>query len=200
MQVEVSTEKISGRNLTNLSVEEIQGIMDGAAEKATVEVNEEDTTLTLAAIGAGYQVGPIDINIALGNLVLLQEIDSPFINGKVGSEGDELKTGDCMKALYVLGKGKEAIRPIMAIKQRIQNMMQLKPMVESNSDLFQQLMDRIEKISESEKDFEEAARKYYADNFVGHDFQEVMDSVFASLSDIMKISGDLPQQDGKKKA
>jgi hypothetical protein len=174
-----------------MKVEEIQVLMDEAEQEAIEEVREEDATLTLGAIGSPYKVGPIDVTIAIGNIVLLNEIDSPFLSES--EEGEELDPTECIKSLYVLGLGKDALKPVMAIKQRIQALMMLKPMVEKNPDLFESLMDRTEKIAEAHADFELAAMDWYNENFVGWDFQEVMTQVIASFNDFMKAAGDLPQ-------
>jgi hypothetical protein len=195
--VEVDPKKVEGVNLANLGPDDVKKVLMDAQEDALEESKKEDVTLNLAALGGAYKVGPLDITVALGNLVLLNEINSPFISGEIGEEGEALDTMECFKAIYVLAKGREAIRPIMAIKQRIQNMMMLEKMVKGNPDLFRQLMDRVEKISEAEKEFEESASDFYRDNFVDYDFQEVVNSVFLALSDISKTSQDLPTDDEK---
>jgi len=173
--------------------------MKRAEEDAMQEVEEEDASLTLGGIGSPYQIGPIDCTIAIGNLVLLNEIDSPFITGDLPEEGEPLDTMACIKSLYVLGLGKEALKPIMAMKQRIQAMMIIKPMVEKNPELFQQVLDRVEKISRAEVEFSENAVDWYNKSFVGHDFQEVIDGVMLALGDLMKIADDMPVSDSKKK-
>jgi hypothetical protein len=198
MQVPIDTEKLNGKKLNDLTLEDVQRLVDGEAVEAVNEIKEQDSTLTLGAIGSPYMVGPIDCQIAIGNLVLLHEIDSPFISGDIGEDGDELNTTDCINSLYVLAKGKQAIRPVMAIKQRIQDMLILKPMVENNPALFESLMDRVERISDARSDFANDAKKWYEENFVGCDFQEVINSVFAILTDVSKVAGDLPQSEEKK--
>ena len=190
---------IQGRNIADINIDDVQAAMDKAREDAIQEVAEEDASLTLGGIGSPYTIGPIDCTIAIGNLVLLNEINSPFVTGDIPDEGEALDTMDCIKSLYVLGMGKEALKPIMAMKQRIQAMMLIKPMVEKNPELFQQVLDRIETISRAEVDFSEQAVDWYNENFVGHDFQEVIDSVMLSLNDLMKISDDMPVSDSKKK-
>ena len=74
-------------------------------------------------------------------------------------------------------------------------------MCKGNPELFEKLMDRVEQVSESEKDFEEAATDWYQENFVGYDFQETINAVFLALGDVMKASEDLPTgaDDEKKK-
>ena len=195
-KVTVDPDKIQGKNLSN--VDDIQSLLLKTEERVIEEVETEDSTLNLAAIGAPYSVGPINISAAIGNLVLLQEIDSPFITGKIGELGEELKTIDCQKALYVLAKGKEAVAPIMAIKQRIQSMLMLKPMVEKNPVLLDKLMDRVESISEAESIFEMKAAEFYHQEFQDFDFQEVMDSVFMLLNDVLKTGLDLPTGEATK--
>jgi len=160
-------------------------------------VREEDATLTLGAIGAPYKVGPIDVTIAIGNIILLNEIGSPFL--QESEEGAELEPTECIKSLYVLALGKEALKPVMAIKERVQALMMLKPMIEKNPALFDSLMDRTERIAEAHADFELAAMDWYSENFVGWDFQEVMTQIIAVFNDFMKTAGDLPQSGEKKK-
>jgi len=198
MEVTVDNETLRSKKLNELDPEEVKSLLNQTAEEVEEEIEEEDSTLNLGSIGGKYQIGPIDVTVAIGNVVLLAEIDSPFIKGEL-EEGAPLDPMDCMKALYVLGEGKKAIKPIMAMKQRIKQMMMLKPMVEKNPDLFQQLLDRTEKIADAEKDFEEAARSFYEANFVGYDFQETVDAVFIALSDVILMSEDLPSNDVKKK-
>jgi hypothetical protein len=198
MEVEITPE-MQAKNLSNMSVDEIQKMMDNAHEEALTEVKEEDSTLTLGAIGSPYMVGPIDVTIAIGNLVLLNEIDSPFITGELGEEGDEIDATECIKSLYVLALGQKAIKPIMAIKKRVQGMMALKPMVEKNPDMFDKLLDRCERITEAHADFELKAMAWYNENFAGWDFQNVLDDMFSALNDVMKTSEDLPSSDSKKK-
>lgn len=199
MRVEVDTDKARSMNLSELSPEEIQGVLLNAAEEAANEIDEEDATLPLAAIGGQYNIGPIDVTVALGNLVLLHAIDSPFITGKVGELGEELNSMDCIKALYVLGCGKEALKPVMAVKRRIQSMMTLKKMVESKPELLDKLLDRVEEIASAETKFEEDAMDWYQASFVGYEFQEVVDGMFAALSDVVKIADDLPSEEGSGK-
>lgn len=174
-------------------------MMDEAAEQARQEVREQDATLTMGAIGASYRIGPIDCNIAIGHLVLLHEIDSPFVNGSIGEEGEELDTKECIKALYVLALGKDAIKPIMAIKQRIQSMQIAKNMVADNPELFERVLDRIERISEAHAGFELSAMEWYEANFAGYDFQEVINDMFAAMMDVMKVTNDMPEGESKKK-
>jgi len=199
MEVELDTDMIQGKNIADMSLEDIQASMSKVEEDAIAGVQEQDASLTLGGIGSPYMVGPIDCTIAIGNLVLLHEIDSPFVNGGIGEEGVELDTIECIKSLYVLGLGKEALKPVMAMKQRIQAMMLIKPMVEKNPDLFQQVLDRIERISCAEVEFSELALEWYNENFVGHDFQEVIDNVLLSLNDLMKITEDMPSSSDSKK-
>ena len=183
----------------SLSKENIESFLAEAEKEAVEELKQEDSTLTMGAIGCPYMVGPIDITVALGNIVLLNEIDSPFVKD-MGEEGTELDAVECIKSLYVLALGKEAIRPIMAIKQRIQGLMMLKPMVENNPALFESIMDRTEKISSAHADFEITAMEWYNENFVGWDFQDVMDDVQIALCDILKTTDDMPEPKEKKKA
>lgn len=195
-EIKLDSNKIKTVNLNSLDINDIQKLMADTQDRVIQEVEESDATLTLASIGAPYKLGPIDINVAIGNVVLLSEINSPFITGDIGEEGEKLETIDCIKAIYVLAKGKEAIEPIMAINQRIQKLHMLKSMVEKNPELFEQLMDRVEKISEAEKEFEKDAMKFYEENFTGYDFQEVVNSLFLSLADMAKMSNDLPSFSG----
>ena len=197
--VELDTDMIQGKNLSGMSPEEVEGLFAKTEEKVMQEIQEQDATLTLGGIGSPYNVGPIDCTIAIGNLVLLNEINSPFITGDLPEDGEPLDTMDCIKSLYVLGLGKEALKPIMAMKQRIQAMMMIKPMVVDDPDLFDKVLDRIEKISSAEVEFTNKAVAWYEDNFVGHDFQEVIDGVMLALSDLMKIADDMPVSDSKKK-
>jgi len=199
MKKVLDTSKIAGKKLSDMGADDLQALMVQTEAETIAEVKAEDSTLTLGAIGAPYMVGPIDITIAIGNLVLLNEIDSPFVTGNIGEEGDDLDTTECIKSLYVLALGKEALKPVMAIKQRIQALMMLKPMVEKNPDLFDSLMDRTERIAEAHADFDIAALEWYNENFVGWEFQEVINDVFGALNDVMKSAGDLPESGEKKK-
>jgi len=199
MEARIDTDKLAGRKLADLSPEEIQDMMTTVEIDAIESVKADDSTLTLGAIGSSYMVGPIDFTMAIGNLVLLNEIDSPFVSGEIGEEGEELNPVECIKSLYVLAKGKEAVKPVMAVKQRMQDMLLLKPMVEKNPDMLETLLDRVERISEAHIDFETKAMRWYEDNFAGHEFQEVINSVFGILNDVMKVAGDLPSSDEKKK-
>lgn len=180
-----------------LSLDDLNVLMHNTALEAEKEIVEQDSTLTMGAIGAPYQIGAIDCTVAIGNLVLLHEIDSPFITGDIGEEGDELNATECIKSLYVLALGKEAVRPIMAIKQRIQALMNLKTMCEGTPELFQQLLDRAEKIADAHAQFELDALAWYEQYFSGYDFQEVVTGVFGALADIMKSAGDLPESEKK---
>ena len=197
--IKLDSDRVQHLNLSNVSIDELENLMINTADEVSDEVEQEDATLNIAAIGGNYTVGPIDIRLALGNVMLLSEINSPFITGELGDEGDELNAIDCCKALYVLAKGKEAVKPIMAIKQQVQSMLLLKPMVEKNPELFDKLMDRVEKISEAEKVFEETALQFYRDNFVGPEFQDVLNQVFLAIADMVKTANDLPTDGEKKK-
>jgi hypothetical protein len=197
--IKVDSEKIAGRKVADLSQEELQGMMLDTEESVIEEVKAGDSTLTLGAIGGSYSVGPIDFTMALGNLVLLNEIDSPFATGEVGEEGSEVNAIEYIKSLYVLAEGKAAVKPVMAIKQRVQDMLMLKPMVEKNPDLFEKLMDRVETISEAHTRFETDAIEWYEANFAGFEFQDVINSVFVILNDVMKVAGDMPSSSEKKK-
>ena len=200
-KITVDKNKAVSCKLNEIDPEDLQAVITGAAQEAESEVEALDSTINLAAIGGTYQVGPIDSIVALGHIVLLNEIDSPFTNGKLGEEGDDLDPIDCYKALYVLALGQDAIRPIMAMKERIKAMLMLKPMVEKDPSLFQQLLDRTEKIADAAKEFEEAAVNYYTEHFVGYDLQETIDGLFSALSDMVKVADDMPSEeaDGKKK-
>ena len=197
--ITLDTSKIQGLNLADLSPDEIQSLISGAGEQAREEVEENDATLTLGALGGTYEVGPVDMTIAMGNIVLLHEINSPFITGDVGEEGEPLDSVECVRALYVLAKGREALKPIMSMKQRIQAVMMLKPMVEGNPSLMDKLLDRVERMAEAEARFTESAMTWYEETFIGYDFQEIVDSMFLALNDVMKIANDMPSDDSKKK-
>jgi len=199
--ITLDTNMIGGVPLNDLPPEEIKKLLHQEGQQAAREIEEDDATLTLGALGGSYQVGPIDLNIALGSIVLLHEINSPFVTGDIGEEGDPLDSTECVKALYVLAHGQKAVQPVMAMKQRIQAVMSLKPMVEKNPELFDKLLDRVERMSEAEARFAEDAMDWYDETFVGYDFQEVVDSMFLAMTDMMKMSGDLPStEEGKKKA
>jgi hypothetical protein len=199
MKVTLDTDKIKGKKLTDLSMEQVQELMDDSEEQAIDEIAAEEASLTLGAIGAPYKIGPIDISIAVGHLVLLNEIDSPFVSGDIGEEGEELNTTDCIKSLYVLANGEDAIRPIMAIQQRVKTLMMLKPMVEKDKSMFDALLDRAESIADAHIEFELEANRWYTENFAGHDFQTVIEDAFAAIHDVVTAAGDMPTGESKKK-
>jgi len=198
-KITVDSKKAGSCRLNDLDPQEVKNIIDGVGEEAEAELDEIESTINLAAVGGTYKIGPIDAFIALGHIVLLNEINSPFVTGEVGDEGEELDPVDCMKALYVLGMGREAVEPVMAMKQRIKSMLMLKPMVEKNPELFDKLMDRVEKIAEAEKEFEQAAVNYYTENFVGCDLQDAVDSLFGALADVIKVADDMPSDEVSSK-
>lgn len=197
MELEIP-ERLAKKKLSDLDPEEIQSLMDATASEALDEIKDEDSTLNLAAIGSPYMVGPVDMTLAVGNLVLLNAIDSPLTRGNLGEIGEEIDSVEWIKSLYVLALGRDAVKPVMAIKERIQRLMMIKPMVDKNPALFEMVLDRIEAISMAEADFECAALEWYHDNFAGYDFQEVVNGLVSSFLDLIKISEDLPSDDEKK--
>lgn len=173
---------------------EILNKIKEAKEETVKDLKNIDATLNLAAIGGKYKIGPIDMHIAMGNWVLLNAIDSPFVTGAI-KEGDAIPEADCKKFFYVLGEGKEALKPIMAIKQRISVLKYLEPMAKNNPILCREIVDRAEEIGSAESIFEQNANDYFNEHFLDTNYVKVFQDIFVMLRDFDLIKQDLDYSD-----
>jgi len=186
----------NGLKLNEANAKEFEHLIKNHATEASEEFDKKDATLNLAAIGAKYKIGPLELNNVLGNLILLAEIDSPFANGL--DQGQELAFSDCAQALYVLAKGREVLNPIMEINQRIDDLMRLEDMVKTSPGLFSELLDRAEAISESRITFAQDAAAFYNENFTLDKFPEVLNRIVNIVIDFGKTIEDNPTPTEKK--
>jgi hypothetical protein len=191
-----------GKKVVNVNAlkEDLKG-SPKSIEDIQIEANKEvdflEATLNLSAIGAKYPIGPLNIKCVLGNLVLLSAIESPLVSGEL-KQGDTLSFDDCVEAIYVLAKGKDAIKPIMNISQKITDLMLLKPMAKDNPLIADKIIQKVESISKARDEFTESAREFWNQNFVGHQFEEIINNVISAISDIAKASDDLPSNSKQK--
>lgn len=185
-EIEFDREKLEaalrgGLDLNDLEKGDIDGLLLNVDEEIDEELDDVDATLDMAALGGAYKIGDLDITMVLGNLPLLNAIDSPFMREL--NEDDELDFDDCCEAIYVLYHGKEAIEPIMHIQQRIKDLCRLKSVVKNNPELMDKLMDRTEVISQARTKFTEDARDFYLEHFEPNDLQMVVEEMCHILED-----------------
>jgi hypothetical protein len=77
--------------------------------------NESINIETLSGLGGEIRIGDILVPPpTIGVLLLLESIDSPFVNI---NNADEVSLDDVLKALYIIVKREEAVTPIMLEKQ-----------------------------------------------------------------------------------
>ena len=167
---------------------DIDAVLNNVADELEEELQEADATLNLAALGAQYSIGPLDVSITLGNLVLLNQVVPEIMEINTGGE---VSFDTCVKTLFVLAKGKEAVSSVTEIEQRIQDMYMPKTLVNDNPDLFQALMDRVELISQSRVTFVEEAKDFYLEHFVLEDFEGVLNKCIQIIDDAFMASKDV---------
>ena len=196
----------AGVDINDSPPEDVNKLLIDYQEELSDEVDQMQSSMNLASIGAEYKIGPLDITCVLGNLVLLSSINSPLVSADL-KQGDALSFEDCIQAIYVMAMGKEAIKPIMGISQRINDLMLLKPLVKENPLIADKIIDKASEISKARVTFANEALVFWEENFVGFDFQEVINDMINMVADIGKSAQNLPEvtgegktSDGKKKA
>lgn len=195
--VEFDTEQLmaalrSGFNPNDAESNDIEKLLLDYQEDIEEEADSEEASVSISALGGEYKIGPFDVKCAIGNLALLSEINSPLVSGTL-KQGDQITFEDCVEAIYVLVKGKEACEPIMAIKQRISDLMLLKPMVKDNPILADKIIAKAEQISKARVNFTKAAIDFWEEEFLGYNFQDVINDIITSISDIMKMTETFPE-------
>ena len=183
-------------DLKPLTQEEATKVIDESRDEIVKEVELQSSTMNLSALGAKYQLGPLSIDNVLGNLVLLTEIESPLVTD---DNLTEISYDDVVKAIYVLAKGRDVLKPLMEISQRIQDLLLLKDACKGNPELIEKIVDKAEDISNARIRFLEDARAFYDKEFVGYDFEEMINSVMNVVIDSVKAAGDNPATADKKK-
>jgi hypothetical protein len=204
----------NGLDLNDCSPEDIEALkldkdddqhesLQEKVDKRIEEIHDEqeivDATHDLACLGAKRKIGELDFQCTLGNIVLLNVIESPLVSGKLkGTVSFE----DIAKSLYVLFRGKEALAPIMNIKERLQDLHLLNPMCKDNPEMCDRVMAKFEEAQNCRKVFAEEAIEFYNHNFTGEALQEVFDKMFSMINDVVKSSKELSSSaaDSKKKA
>jgi len=203
MHVEFDRDKLasalmSGLDLNDCEKTDLDAIILNPEQELEEELDEEEATLNVTAIGGEYKIGPLNVSVVLGNLVLLNIIDSPFITGDL-KEGDELTFEEVAKTLYVLCLGKDALDPVMEVQQRISDLFLLKTVAKGNPDMVEAIIKKAEAISNGRIIFAKKAIDYYNEHFLGEDFQEIVNSMMVMILDINKSLENLPQNVGKSK-
>ena len=158
---------------------------------------EDEPTYNIVGIGGSYNLGPFNLTVSMGNLLLLSEIDSPLVS-ETSTEGTVVTYEDAIQAIYVIAKGIEAVEPIMGIKQRLADLIPLKEMVKDNPKAMEQVLDRAEAISSARTTFIQDATIFYEENFVGFQYNEIFATLQTILKDVATAFEDLPSPDKDK--
>ena len=188
-----------GLKLNDCSPNDLNQLLLNADDEIEEELEQSDATLELAALGASYTLGDLELNAVLGNLALLHVIESPLVVEL--EEGDTISFDQCCEALYVMYHGKKVIGDIMHIQQKIKDMLLVKDVIAKNPELMDKLLDRIEVISKARAEFTHKAREFYLEHFNQAELQDILDKLCGILSDA--IISHVPEQgnekEGKKK-
>jgi len=145
--------------------------LNAALHKEKVEAGAPDInpqedgpdSVALAALGGEYIIGDLTLSVTPGRVSLLEMIDSPFLGSEEGDEHDKIafKLSDVVRALYVLGKGPEAIEPIMRVKARIKSLATMEKMAEKRPEFFEKFLDKKMEIEGESAAFDIEAWKFY---------------------------------------
>lgn len=193
--VEFDSEKLQealsrGLDLNDCAPGDIEGLLAREKDELEDQLSSDESSIDLAALGADYDIGPLQAQLVLGNLFLLFEIGSPFAKGL---EQDQTLTFDeVAQAVYVLCLGREVLRPLMLISQRISDLALLRPLCKGNPEMMQKVLDKAEEISEGRVRFAEEARVFYETNFAGCSLDEVVAAIMNMVIDGFKVIGDNP--------
>lgn len=197
MHVTLDTDKIQGVNLAELDVdqlkelmlsqtdevEDIQGKVDTLLDSAHASQAESDMAYDLRALGGSSKIGPLEFDNVLGNLVLLNMVDSPFMSGDLG---EEVSFEDVTKALYILFHGQDAVGPIMAIADRISDLYTLKDMCTDNPVMCDKVIAKVEEISKARIRFAKSSMEFYDEHFTREGLQAVCDDLMRVLIEATK--------------
>lgn len=176
--------------------EKVDSLMSDAYEAQT----ESDMAYELRALGGSSKIGPLEFQNVMGNLVLLNMVDSPFMSGELG---EEVSFEEICKALYVLFHGKEAIEPIMSIAERISDLYSLKDICKDNPLMCDKVIAKVEEISEARKTFVKDSIDFYEEHFTGEALQSVCDDLVRVLMEAAKAFEEVEsssEQVSKKKS
>jgi len=188
-RIEIDTNELKAGLAKGLSPEEI------AFGKNTPEEDEEPS-FDMAATGVSYKIGPLDIVVSMGNLALLNEIESPFVAEEL-AEGQEITFNSAAEALYVIAKGFEAAEPIMNIKQKQSEILMIAKLFKDNPAAIDKALAKHEEISNARVKFTENAIEFYNTHFSTSDFENVMIEFQTVLYDALLSLQDLPKSDSK---
>jgi hypothetical protein len=164
-----------------------------------LEILEEDRdtggTEETALLGGGYRLGNIDIPpLSAGALVLLDLIDSPFLEGKIGT----LKSIDVATAIYVLAVGPEAVRPISGLTRRQRGLAKAEKLAATDPEFFAEYLSALDRIAAAWGDFEMAALEFWG-QVETVSMQEAADVIMQAMADAFGGFEMLPKGDGSKK-
>ena len=170
------------------------GLTDSELLEDDNELDNEEPTFDLAAVGSSYTIGKFDVFVSMGNLMALSFIESPFVSEGL-EEGQTISYEDSVEALYVIIKGFEVCKPIMKIQQRVADVLKLSKIAKDNMPFMEKMLDRVELISKARTNFTCDAVKFYEDNLVNEDFEEIMAQFQHMLGDAVLALQDLPADD-----
>jgi hypothetical protein len=176
----------------------LQKLQDsGASMPPSLAADVMGDTCTLAALGAGYQLGNLELSPAtLETFGILNAIDSPFLNENI-SESD-ITIDAVAAAVFIFHCAPDTLRPVMALAQRREALKQTENIAANAPGFYEVYLSRLDQLATIQAAFNaDALRVYSSAGQVS--LEEAVTVIMNILRDAMDGFSMLPGEEAKKK-
>ena len=134
-------------------VEDLEQALALEQSKIADEERFEEDVETLQALDAPLELGTMELpEPTTGVLALLDIIKSPLLFSE--SEDDVISIHDYYKAVYVLCKGRDAVKDIYALRKSQEKLATAEKIAEKSPEFFGVYLSLIQALSEKEAEFD----------------------------------------------
>ena len=158
------------------------------------DIDSDIDTRTYASMGHPYRIGDLEVPpIPPARVMYLQDIDSPFVTA---AEGDDVQIGTdgLLQTLYVLVKGRDAMRPLLAMKQRKKQAEKIENLASKNAEYYEIYIRSTDPVTKAWEEFEFNAREFW-ETIGGVNFQDAVETVTLMIADAFESFSALPDED-----
>lgn len=159
----------------------------------------------LAGAGVPYQISDIDIPACpAGILILLESIESPFIQPSEEGKEEAFRASDVMIALFLMANGKAAAGLCMGLAKRREALETTRSLAESSPEFYREYIARLDEITAEQAVVQKCACEWFYDCCPELGIQEAAVGIISVLNDMMEAAAGLPSSsngdgNGKKK-
>jgi len=188
------------RQVSREEYERLNAAAARAKQDGRFDIVEPDTdSASLAAMGATYQIGNIQVpQMGLDTVVLLS-IAGVSLDEHDDDKSDAEQMRDIAMALYIIANGSEACHMLMGVKQRLKALERLEGLAKKSPDMFDRYMNKIDEIGGTAFAEVEARAIAFLGSIEGATLDDIASTIGMMAEDFSVVMGLLPDSMSDKK-